>query len=878
MNDRPGYAERTEAALDHLLFLQAAPTLAASLGVATLAFLVLVPAVAVPRWLAAWYLFSLLTGFARFWLVSHFEKQAPDHSELRNWRGYYLVGLVFSTLGWVWLFQFFDPSAPAWTQAFLLMIAAGVTAGALPSTAPRLSAYAVVLVPICASVIVAFWRAGGIYPLAIPIVMLFGVMLLFSARNLNRDLRRSHRLRVENEDLAETLRSAKEQAEHAYADLRAQVDERARTEALLVESEQRFHDIARTIHSVIVIFREDFLYLNPAIERITGYRPEELIGKPFFSIVHPDDIEMVRERGRARLRGDPTPSEYELRVHTFDGQTRWLSASAARVEYAGQPAVLAALFDITQRKLAEDALRESEEKYRLLVDQVRDAIFIAQDGNLVFANQRTPELFGYEASEIVNRPFVDMVAPEFRELLTERHRKRLGGEQVPDTYTFQILNQTGRRVWVELSVVVVTWEERPATLNVLRNIDTERAVEEALFDARERAQITLQSIADGVISIDEHQRVEYLNPVAELLTGWSYVSARGCHADDVFHIRDSQQGRCLVDDLLRESNPTGRSLFLRRRDGEEFAVECSVAAIRDQSHRMSGAVMVFRNVTELRDLNQRLTHQASHDQLTGLANRREFEQRLDSIVQRARERDEQHALCYLDLDQFKVINDTVGHVAGDELLRQVADVLSRTVRASDTIARLGGDEFGLLIVDCSEEDARRIASELVAAVRGRRFIWEASSFELSVSVGLVLIHRETGDRVQLLRHSDVACYTAKDLGGGRVHVFEPDELEVGRRYGDILRAADINMALDEQRFTLYAQPIIPASDVDAHPLDFEVLLRLPDRESGMLLPESFLPAAQRFGLIASIDRWVIAESLRSFGEGLELFPGSGIAV
>jgi diguanylate cyclase (GGDEF)-like protein len=265
--------------------------------------------------------------------------------------------------------------------------------------------------------------------------------------------------------------------------------------------------------------------------------------------------------------------------------------------------------------------------------------------------------------------------------------------------------------------------------------------------------------------------------------------------------------------------------------------------------------------TRLSGMVKDLEHQASHDALTALVNRQEFERRLQRVIETARTKGAEHALCYLDLDQFKVINDTCGHEAGDELLRQVGGVLQQRTRKRDTLARLGGDEFGVLMEHCSLTQARRVAHGLREAIEGFRFIWEGRTFEVGVSIGLVCITDVSGSILNILSAADRACYAAKDQGRNRVHVYDEGDAELARRHGEMQWVARIPQALEEHRFHLVRQPIVPLNSGLSEGEHYELLIRMEDEEGRIVLPGAFLPAAERYNLSVKIDRWVIAKAL-----------------
>jgi len=269
-----------------------------------------------------------------------------------------------------------------------------------------------------------------------------------------------------------------------------------------------------------------------------------------------------------------------------------------------------------------------------------------------------------------------------------------------------------------------------------------------------------------------------------------------------------------------------------------------------------GVVIIFHDVTELRGLANKVSYQATHDALTGLINRREFERRLALLLESARQEDKEHALCYIDLDQFKIVNDTCGHVAGDELLRQLTTLLQAQVRERDTLARLGGDEFGILLGNCHLNKAEKIAEAFCHMVKEFRFVWQDKSFEIGASIGLVAIEANSGSTTDLLSAADSACYVAKDKGRNRVYVYQPDDEELVARHGEMQWVSRINQALEENRFELFYQPIV-ALQGGKEKMHVEVLLRLRDEAGKLIFPMAFIPAAERFDLMPAIDRWVI---------------------
>lgn len=412
-----------------------------------------------------------------------------------------------------------------------------------------------------------------------------------------------------------------------------------------------------------------------------------------------------------------------------------------------------------------------------------------------------------------------------------------------------------------------------------------KQIEQALSQEKELAQVTLQSIRDAVITTDAEGYVQTLNPVAEKLTGWQAQEAQGLLLTEVLRIVHEityeplenpvvaalQESETILSETLRvgavrpDIHLTNHALLLTR-DGGEVAVDHSAAPISTSEGQLIGTVLVFRDVTQTRKLAQQLAWQASHDALTGLVNRRGFEEHLEQAVLGARTQNQQHALCYLDLDRFKVVNDTCGHVAGDELLRQIATLLKTLVRASDTVARLGGDEFGLLLYRCPLPQAAYVARVLCDRVQQFRFVWQGRTFTVGGSIGLVAINAESQSRGSVLSAADGACYVAKNKGRSRVHLYQANDRELAKQQGEMQWVGRINKAFEDNRLRLYYQPIVPVTQTDAAGEHYEVLLRLIDEAGNLVSPMAFIPAAERYNLMPTIDCWVIQTLFTSRGQ------------
>ncbi|MDQ1362926.1 MAG: hypothetical protein QG652_786 [Pseudomonadota bacterium] len=431
--------------------------------------------------------------------------------------------------------------------------------------------------------------------------------------------------------------------------------------------------------------------------------------------------------------------------------------------------------------------------------------------------------------------------------------------EVTDEYAKQNLRDSFFHIMRHSLLLLVTFAMAGWSLTKVRQTAAQ------LFKQKELAEVTLHSIGDAVITTDANAMVEYINPIAEDITGWKNSEARGRPITEVCRLVNGLSGETEdnpVERCLRDKQVVGLAgnVVLKSRNGSDYVIEDSAAPIRDRSGNIVGAVMVFYDVTQNRsDGTHLLSYHATHDSLTNLVNRREFERRLHSLLELARKQDLRHAFCYLDLDQFKVINDTCGHVVGDKLLRQLAYLLQDGMRETDTLARLGGDEFGLLLENCPMDRALRIAEKIREIIKEFRFTWEGRSYELGVSIGLVQIDKNSVSIHELLREADAACYVAKEKGRNRVQEYRPDNLELAKRHGEMQWVSRINEALEQNRFRLYCQPIYSLTDM--HECHLEILIRMIDEQGELITPFAFIPAAERYGLMPEIDRWVVRATM-----------------
>ncbi|MFV1997257.1 MAG: EAL domain-containing protein [Acidiferrobacterales bacterium] len=430
------------------------------------------------------------------------------------------------------------------------------------------------------------------------------------------------------------------------------------------------------------------------------------------------------------------------------------------------------------------------------------------------------------------------------------------------TYAYRLILQL-RSSRLDIGRLNDEWHRRLASLE-----DPAGDAARELFNVRERTQVILQCSGDAVVITDANGMVVEMNPFAARMLDASIAEGEVRPSNKVLRLLN-QTTRDPIDD------PVARALagkfniieeehrLLIGTDGNEYTVNLLAVPVLDSDGTPSGCIVTLHDITEMFGMARKLSYQATHDPLTGLVNRHEFEVRLQQAIESASVDRTQHALLYMDIDLFKIANETWGYRAGDELLRQIVSRLKLVVRHGDTLARLGGDEFGLLLNACPVNKAQQIAESIRESIKQDRFHWDGKQFELGITIGLVPVAADSGSRADLLNVAEAACSVAKDAGRNRVQLYEAHDLAMARHRGEMRWVHRITEALDEDRFVLYSQEIRPLGEADKG-RHLEILLRLQDKKGNIIPPNEFIPAAERYQLMPSIDRWVIEHTLSDF--------------
>ncbi|MBO6812092.1 MULTISPECIES: PAS domain-containing protein [Marinobacter] len=658
----------------------------------------------------------------------------------------------------------------------------------------------------------------------------------------------------------------------------------AESKKRISEERQEYSSTLDSLQIGIVLHAEDtsILYSNRAATDILGLTQEQMAGKkaidPAWQFIDEqlNPLPLSRYPVNVALSSSANLFDYVVGVLRPDrDKPIWASVTTHYLETQNpddsvQGKAIISFVDITARKEAENQLTRSE---ALLSSHVENTPLgcITWDPNLICTswNPAATSIFGYSESEMIGLSSWESIVPEevkghvfnlFHSLL-----HRTGGESSIN----QNRTKDGKVIVCEwFNTTLVDKEGRVLGIASMVSDVTEKKEKESLLLTQ--SQITSNMIEGVCLVVSDSQKIVYVNPTFEKMFR--------CHQDSVVGKKLTELdcfGIQLDSDTIKEVVQSVANKKVWRREwsrsneqGENVWYSTSLSGFDHPTHGPVW-IVVTADVTDKKLLDYKLAYSASHDSLTGLINRSEFELRANQLMTDVEGSQRQHALCFLDLDQFKVINDTCGHTAGDELLRQLAIELDTLVRKNDTLARLGGDEFAILLEDCSLEQAFRVAQSVLSQIADYQFVWESGVFRIGASIGLVEINAATGNLTTLLKQADIACYTAKEQGRNRIHVFKEDDAEINLRKGQIEWISKIEAALTDNRFILFAQPIQSFKKPGAG--HYEILIRLRGEDGQIYPPGAFLPAAERYDIIGRIDHWVVTEVADLFVRYREFF-------
>lgn len=517
---------------------------------------------------------------------------------------------------------------------------------------------------------------------------------------------------------------------------------------------------------------------------------------------------------------------------------------------------------IVRKSWVEESIHKSS-VLEAIVEDSNDAIIGETVEGVIFSwNAAAERVFGYTSQEINGRHVSVLFPKETDENQELVFINKIKNNKKIKLFETERITKNGKRIQVSISLSAIknAVGEIIGISKIVRDITEQKKLQNKIAEACERLNVTMDSIGNAVITTDIAGLIQYLNPVAEALTGWSNDEAVGKPLIDVFKIVNETTRRpCInpVELCLKEDRIVGLAnhTVLINRHGKEYGIEDSASPIKDKHGNTIGIVMVFHDVTRQRKMANEISFRATHDGLTGLLNRGEFEQRMKKFINNHREPDSLNALMFIDLDQFKVINDTCGHAAGDAVLKEVSNIMRHFVRQTDVVARIGGDEFAIILAKCGADKALEIANAICKAVEQYRFYSNEQRFQIGASIGLVMIDKHWTSLNELIQAADNACLEAKRTGRNRVHLHIDDDLSLANHKDSVQWASRITQAIEDDGFVLFAQRIMP---LDEEGLEHaEILVRLKSDQGDLIPPGAFMPAAERFHLISRVDRWVL---------------------
>ena len=650
-----------------------------------------------------------------------------------------------------------------------------------------------------------------------------------------------------------------------------QIAARHRVERRLRESETRFRTIVEgTVYGMLIHTSRTPVFANQAFADLLGYdSPQDILALESTEQLYAShEHERMRAYQVLRRSGGDAPSEYDVEAVRRDGTRIVVHNVVHTTSWEGHFATQQNVVDVTVRHRAEELLRESEERFRTLVENAPEAIVVLDvgTGRLVEVNENACALFRASREHLLSTMLDDLSPPrqpaggDSTVLARDHVERALKGAR--QTFEWTHRDRDGNDVATEVRLVRMPATGRVLVRGSITDISNWKSAQRELTEKSAQLEATLENTLQGICMVDAELRVVAFNQrYLDLLEYPPELFQRGDSLEKFFRY-NTERGEYGDGD----SEPQLQMGKARAGCFEPYRYvrtrsNGTVLEVQGQPVPDGGMVRTYTDITETHRLSQQLSHQARHDALTGLPNRREFEERLGRVLETARLQGTDAAMCYLDLDQFKVINDTCGHMAGDELLRQLSQTLRTTVRKRDTLARLGGDEFGVLLEHCSIVEATRVAEQMRTTIEEFRFCWEEKNFRVGVSIGLVPVNIDSGDITDVLSRADAACYAAKDQGRNRIHVYDEADSDLAKRHGEMQWVMHIQQALDEGRFSLDCQAIVPIRPDGVEGRHYEVLLRMNDDQGRAVPPGVFLPAAERYNLIGRIDRWVVAAAL-----------------
>ena len=625
------------------------------------------------------------------------------------------------------------------------------------------------------------------------------------------------------------------------------------TNRALQLSEEKYREMVNLLPQPVyeADLQGNVVFINPVGYKVFGVEPEDIVGKMnILDSITPEDIDRAKNNLQNIFQGEATgPNEYQMQ--RIDGSIFPALVYSSPIMNAGKiSGIRGMIIDLTERRQAEDKIKRFSHIFEDSLNEIY--LFDADTLKFVQVNSAAQHNLGYSMEEFQELTPIDL-KPEFtNESFAEKIAPLRKGEK--EMIVFETVHQRKDKSLYDVEVHLQLLKHGQEALFAAFIVDiTERKKAEEELQKLSRA---VESSSSAVIMTDLEGNIEYVNPRFSEITGYTRDEIMKKNLD---YLQSEDTSESIYADIRKTITSGGEwrgEFHNRKKDGSSYWTRTSVTGINNIKGEVTHFVCFQEDLTNEYQLTEQLSYQATHDALTGLLNRHEFERHAGRLLSTARQNKDKHAVCIMDLDQFKVINDTCGHLAGDEMLRQISQLLKDTIRKSDILARLGGDEFGVLMEDCSIDNAHQVAVNIQNAIQAFQFQWEGQTFKGGVSIGLVPVTETAHSISGLLKDADAVCYMAKDMGRNRIHIYHPEDSEIAKRHGEMQWVTRIHKALEQNRFCLYAQAII-SLDNNSNTKHFELLVRLKEDGEKTIPPDSFLPAAERYNLVSLIDRWVV---------------------
>ncbi|WP_147307607.1 PAS domain S-box protein [Wenzhouxiangella sediminis] len=617
---------------------------------------------------------------------------------------------------------------------------------------------------------------------------------------------------------------------------------------------------------IVLLDNQDCIVrVNSRFLEMFGYTKEEVIGRPINSLIVDESQSKEASQLTRAVLDNQSIQEDTVRFRK-DGSMIYVSILGHPIMVGeGQIGVYGIYRDVTRQKLQEEMLRQSEDKYRTIIETIEDGYFeVDLAGNFLFFNEALPRMLGYDSAAFKAVTFRDFTSPETAQRVFELFSEVYASGKSNPGFSWEARAMDGTTRHLETSVSLLrSGNGEPAGFRgVVRDVTQRVRAEAALRESEERYRLMAENTGQLIYDYDLGSGMIRWSGAIQRVTGQTPEELDKVNIDEWMeriHPDDRDEAVVLLEKAEKEGSQYHVEYRFRNGSGDYFHAEDNGTFLVDAAGRAYRMVGTLTDVSERHRINREMAYQAAHDELTGLYNRRRFEQVLGDLLAQGDETGDSHAVLYMDLDQFKVVNDTCGHHAGDELLRQLGVALKSLARSSDTLARLGGDEFGLILHGCSLPKAEEVGRKILRMVNDFAFTWQGRSFTIGISIGVVDVSTLAGV-AEILMAADQACYSAKNLGRNRLHVYHSEDSHLCRHQSEIDAAAEITDALREDRFELYYQRIecLTGNPEESH---CEILLRMRDRQGGLVSPERFIPGAERYNMMSSIDRWVVSHVL-----------------